>query len=275
MTLKGEITAIKEKAGANSTVEMLQLAFSCLDLTTLNSTDTINKVKTFTERVNEFGNDYPCLPNVAAICVYPNMVRTVNETLSVEDVKIAAVAGGFPSSMTFIEMKVKEAVMAVNYGADEIDIVLPLWAFLEDDTLTCTEEITTIKDAIGDKHLKVILETGALIEADKIYQASMIAMEAGADFIKTSTGKISPAATPDAAIVMCEAIKDFWLKTGKKIGFKPAGGISTAEDALLYLSIVQEILGEEWLTPDLFRIGASRLSNNLLTKILDENITYF
>ncbi|PTN08969.1 deoxyribose-phosphate aldolase [Mangrovibacterium marinum] len=275
MTIQAELAAINEKAASNNNHEMQQLAFSCIDLTTLNPTDTVSRVKAFAARVNDFYNDYPTLVNVAAICVYPNMVRSVKEVLAVEPVKIAAVAGGFPSSMTFIEMKVQEAKRAVELGADEIDIVLPLWAFLDGNKLICKEEIVTIKEAIGEAHLKVILETGALAEPEKIHHASMLAMEAGADFIKTSTGKMSPAATPEAAIVMCRAIKDFWMKTGKQIGFKPAGGIATTEDAILYLTIVKEILGEEWMNPQLFRIGASRLANNLLSDLLGEEITYF
>lgn len=275
MTIQSELAAIKAKAEMNNTREMQSLAFSCIDLTTLNSTDTKSHVKAFTSRVNDFANDYPSLPNVAAICVHPNMVDTVKEVLNVEEVNIAAVAGGFPASMTFIEMKVKEAQMAVERGADEIDIVLPLWAFLDGNKLICEEEIITIKEAIGDAHLKVILETGALAEPDKIHHASLLAMESGADFIKTSTGKMSPAATPEAAIVMCHAIKDFWMKTGKKVGFKPAGGISTTEDAVLFLTIVQEILGDEWMNPNLFRIGASRLANNLLSDLIGEEIKYF
>ncbi|MCW0483477.1 deoxyribose-phosphate aldolase [Gaoshiqia sediminis] len=275
MTIQAELAAIKTKAEMNNTREMQQLAFSCIDLTTLNATDTISHVKAFTDRVNDFANDYPTLQNVAAICVYPNMVRTVKEKLKVEEVAIAAVAGGFPSSMTFIETKVKEAQMAVERGAGEIDMVLPLWAFLEGDKLICREEVSTIKKAIDGAHLKVILETGALATPERIHHASMLAMESGADFIKTSTGKMNPAATPEAAIVMCHAIKEFWIKTGKQIGFKPAGGISTTPEAMLYLSIVKEILGEEWLTPKLFRIGASRLANNLLGNLLGDEIKYF
>ena len=275
MTIQDEVAALKAKAETYNNNEMRQLAFSCIDLTTLNSTDTESHVKAFAGRVNDFANDYPTLSNVAAVCVYPNMVRSVKEVLNVEEVKIAAVAGGFPSSMTFIEMKVKEARMAVDFGADEIDIVLPLWAFLEGNKLVCQEEIGTIKEAIGDAHLKVILESGALVESEKIHHAAMLAMEAGADFIKTSTGKTNPAATPEAAVVMCHAIKEFWMKTGKKIGFKPAGGISTSADAMLYLTIVKEILGEEWLNPRLFRIGASRLANSLLSDFLGDEIKYF
>ncbi len=275
MTIQSELAAIKAKAELNNTREMQSLAFSCIDLTTLNSTDTKTHVKAFASRVNDFANDYPSFKNVAAICVHPNMVDAVNEVLNVEGVNICAVAGGFPGSMTFIEMKVKEARMAVERGADEIDIVLPLWAFLDGNKLICEEEIVTIKEAIGEAHLKVILETGALAEPEKIHHASVLAMESGADFIKTSTGKMNPAATPEAAIVMCHAIKDHWMKTGKKVGFKPAGGISTTEDAILYLTIVQEILGDEWMNPELFRIGASRLANNLLSNLIGEEIKYF
>lgn len=275
MEAQNRLTEIKAVARQNNNSEWQELAFSCIDLTTLNSTDTISHVKAFTERVNDFENDYPNLPNVAAICVHPNMVRTVKENLMDDHVNIAAVAGGFPGSMSFIEVKVKEARMAIDYGADEIDIVLPLWAFLDGDEVICREEITTIKEAIGDAHLKVILETGALAEPEEIRHASFLAMESGADFIKTSTGKMSPAATPEAALEMCLAIKDFHHKTGQKIGFKPAGGISTTEDAILYMTIVNEILGEAWLTPSLFRIGASRLANNLLSDLIDEKIKYF
>ncbi|MGQ7870119.1 deoxyribose-phosphate aldolase [Sunxiuqinia sp. sy24] len=275
MEAKHRLAEIKALASQNNNSEWQELAFSCIDLTTLNATDTISHVKAFTERVNDFENDYPNLPNVAAICVFPNMVRTVKENLQDDHVNIAAVAGGFPGSMSFIEVKVKEAQMAVDYGADEIDIVLPLWAFLDDDDVICREEVTTIKQAIGDAQLKVILETGALAEPEKIHQASFLAMESGADFIKTSTGKMTPAATPEAAMEMCLAIKNFHIKTGKKIGFKPAGGISTTKDAILYMTIVNEILGEEWLAPSLFRIGASRLANNLLSNLINEEIKYF
>lgn len=275
MTIQTELDEIAIKAGLNLSRGMEELAFSCIDLTTLNATDTRSHVRAFTARVNDFGNDYPSLPNVAAICVYPNMVQTVKEVLDRDKVKIAAVAGGFPSSMTFIGLKVEEARMAAELGADEVDIVLPLWAFLEGDLITCREEIGTIKDAIGAARLKVILETGILAEPDRIYKASMLAMESGADFIKTSTGKANPAATPEAALVMCHAIRDFHSKTGHKVGIKPAGGIATTEDAILYLTIVKEVLGEEWLDPELFRIGASRLANHLLSDMLSEEIQYF
>lgn len=275
MEVQDKLAALEVKVAENNTREMQMLAFSCIDLTTLNSTDTKSSVKAFTERVNDFSNDYPNLPNVASICVFPNMARTVNENLKDDRVNITAVAGGFPTSMSFIEIKVKEARMAVDQGANEIDIVLPLWAFLDENEVNCREEITSIKEAIGEAHLKVILETGALCDDEVIYKASMLAMESGADFIKTSTGKMSPAATPEAAIFMCEAILDYYQKTGRRIGFKPAGGISTTEDALLYITIVKEILGDGWLNPLLFRLGASRLANNLLGDLLGEKTKYF
>ncbi|MBW8332594.1 MAG: deoxyribose-phosphate aldolase [Prolixibacteraceae bacterium] len=269
-----ELQGIKEIAAKNNLPEMYRLALSCIDLTTLNSTDTISSVTEFTEKVNQFPAKYPGIKNVAAICVYPNMAHTVRSTLNVPNVKIAAVAGGFPSSMTFTKIKIEEAHLAAVAGADEIDIVLPLWAFLEGHLETCTNEISSIKKAIGDAHLKVILETGVL-NVDQIWQASMLAISAGADFIKTSTGKLPQAASPEAAFVMCLAIKQHYEETGKKIGFKPAGGIVTPEDAIFYLTIVQEILGTEWLTPELFRIGASRLANNLLEKITGSDAKHF
>lgn len=271
-----KLAEIKEIAKQNNNPGMQELAFSCIDLTTLNCTDTVAHIKAFTERVNDFENDYPSLPNVAAICVYPNMVRTVNENLKDNQVSIATVAGGFPCSMSFIEVKVKEARMAVDYGANEIDVVLPLWAFLDGNDMICREEIITIKEAVGEEvRLKVILETGALAEPEKIRHASFLAMESGADFIKTSTGKMNPAATPEAAFEMCLAIHDFYRETGQRVGFKPAGGISSTEDAILYLTIVQQVLGEKWMGPSLFRIGASRLANNLLSDLIDKNIWYF
>lgn len=275
MEVQDKLANLELKVGENNSREMQLLAFSCIDLTTLNSTDTVSSVRAFTERVNDFSNDFPSLPNVASICVFPNLARTVKETLLDDRVNITAVAGSFPTSMSFIELKVKEAQMAVDQGANEIDIVIPLWAFLDDTDMNCFEEISSIKEAIGEAHLKVILETGALGDDENIYKASMLVMESGADFIKTSTGKMKPAATPEAAIIMCEAINDFHHKTGKRVGFKPAGGISTTEDAILYLTIVREILGDGWLNPTLFRIGASRLANNILGDLLGDEIKYF
>lgn len=272
--VQAELEYIREAAEKNLNKKMLEKALSCIDLTTLNSTDTLESVAKFTEKVNLFPQAYPGLSNVAAICVYPNMAKAVKNTLKIDDVKIAAVSGGFPSSMTFTELKIEEARLAVAAGANEIDIVVPLWTFLAGDFDTVSTEISATKKAIGDAHLKVILESGVLT-VDQIWQSSVLAIEAGADFIKTSTGKLPQAATLEAAFVMCLAIKQHFEETGKKIGFKPAGGIITPEDAILYLTIVQEILGDEWVNPELFRIGASRLANNLLEKITGSSTKHF
>ena len=272
--IQSELEDIRAIAVKNYTKEMFEKALSCIDLTTLNSTDTLDSVAAFTEKVNSFSKTHPAINNVAAICVYPNMAKAVKNTLKVSNISIAAVSGGFPSSMTFISLKIEESRLAVADGANEIDIVIPLWAFLAGDFDICTNEISAIKKAIGEAHLKVILESGVL-SADQIWQASVLSMNAGADFIKTSTGKLPQAATPEAALIMCLAIKQHFEETGKKIGFKPAGGIVTPEDSILYLTIVQEILGDEWLTPELFRIGASRLANNLLEKITGSNVKHF
>lgn len=269
-----QVSLLREKSKLRQP-DNLRLAFSCIDLTTLNATDTVAYAATFTQRVNAFERDFPELPNVGAICVYPNLAATVRENLAAGDVKVAAVAGGFPSSMTFLEIKTEEARLAVVNGADEIDIVLPLWAFLEENYSYCRHEIEAIKRSIGEAHLKVILESGVLDDPEKIWKASILALEAGADFIKTSTGKLPGAATPEAAVVMCHAIKFWHETTGQKRGFKPAGGISTPEDAMVYLAIVEEILGEAWLNNKLFRIGASRLANQLLSAILGKEISYF
>ena len=274
LDIMSELEEIREIAVKNRTAKMFETALSCIDLTTLNSTDTIRSVTEFTEKVNSFSAAFPEISNVAAICIFPNMAETVRKTLNVPNVQIAAVAGGFPSSMTFSSVKIEEAKLAVAAGANEIDIVMPLWAFLAGDFETCVNEISAIKIAIGNAHLKVILETGVLT-VDQIWQASILAIESGADFIKTSTGKLPQAASPEAAFVMCLAIKQHFEETGKKIGFKPAGGIVTPEDAVLYLTIVQEILGNEWLIPGLFRIGASRLANNLLEKITGTAAKHF
>ena len=245
-----------------------------IDLTTLNGEDTTEKVEAMAQHVNEFEDHFPGVPNVAAMCVYPALVQTAADTLT-EPIGIAAVAAGFPASQTFIEIKVAEAAMAVAAGATEIDIVISIGKFLEGNYQEVFDEISEVKAAIQDAHLKVILETGALKTAENIYKASIIAMAAGADFIKTSTGKIDVAATPEAAVVMCQAIKMFYEKTGRKVGFKAAGGVKTPQDAALYYTIVEQILGEEWLTTDLFRIGASSAANNLLSAIVGQKVSHF
>ncbi len=255
------------KASEYANADTYKLILSCLDLTTLSAMDTVEKVQTMATKVNEFQSKYPDYPNVGAICVYPAMVAAVRETLNTPGVDIASVAGGFPASQTFIEIKVAETSLAVADGADEIDMVLGVGEFLSGNYDKVFEDISEIKSACGEAKLKVILETGALQTAENIYKASIIAMEAGADFIKTSTGKEIAAASPEAAYVMTKAISEFTAKSGRKIGFKPAGGISTTEDALKYYAIVKENLGDEWLNNSLFRIGASRLSNNLLVSL--------
>lgn len=275
MNITETLQQIKAAAKDNNTRAMQELAFSCIDLTTLNHTDTKTHVRQFTQRVNDFAHDYPQLPHVAAICVHPNMAATVKDTLEVEGVNIATVAGGFPASQTFLSIKTMESALAVENGANEVDIVLALSCFLDDDMETCLDEIELIKESIGNAHLKVILESGSLHDAELIYKASKLAIRGGADFIKTSTGKTNPAATPEAAVAMCLAIKDHYAQTGEKIGFKPAGGIVTTEEAVLFLTIVKTILGDEWMTPKLFRIGASRLANNLLSGLTGKQISYF
>lgn len=266
---------IENKVAENNTEEVKKLLFNCIDLTTLNSTDSDESVMKFTEKVNKFDDEFPDLKNVAAICVYPNFAEVVKNTLDVDGINIACVSAGFPSSQTFIEVKIAETAMALMEGADEIDIVISIGKFLSGDYETMCEEIQELKDTCKERHLKVILETGALKTASNIKKASILSMYSGADFIKTSTGKQQPAATPEAAYVMCEAIKEYYEKTGNKIGFKPAGGINTVNDALIYYTIVKEILGEEWLNNDLFRLGTSRLANLLLSDIKGEDIKFF
>ncbi len=266
---------IETKVAENDTKAVKELLFSCIDLTTLNSTDSEVSVMKFTEKVNEFDDKYPHIKNVAAVCVYPNFAEVVKDTLRVDGVNVACVSAGFPSSQTFIEVKIAETLLAVQLGANEIDIVISIGEFLDGDYQTMCEEIQELKDACKAAHLKVILETGALKTASNIKKASILSMYAGADFIKTSTGKMQPAATPEAAYVMCEAIKEYYDKTGNKIGFKPAGGINTVHDALVYYTIVKELLGEEWLNNKMFRIGTSRMANLLLSDILEEEIKFF
>jgi deoxyribose-phosphate aldolase len=238
-----------------------------IDLTSLNTTDNKSHIIHFTGKVNSFSGRFSNIPNVAAICVFPNYVAVVKEKLTARNVKIASVAGSFPTSQTFRSIKVTECKMAVEAGADEIDIVIPVGAFLGNDFASVADEIREIKGAIGSRQLKVIVESGLLGDYEHIFRASMIAMDAGADFIKTSTGKTVVSATPEAAFVMCRAISDFYSETGIKVGFKPAGGIVTPADAINYYQIVRYCLGEEWLNNSLFRIGASRLANNILSEI--------
>jgi deoxyribose-phosphate aldolase len=255
--------------------EYLKLILSSIDLTILNSTDTIQQAEKLAIEVTGFNKKYPDLPNVAAICTYPNLTAVIRKNLLVPGVRVAAVAGGFPSSMTFPEVKELETRMAVQKGADEIDIVISLGEFLSGNYTEIIKEIDLLKTACGKASLKVILETGALKSYENIWKASWLAMQTGADFIKTSTGKLEPAATPQAAWIMCHAIKEYHQKTGRKVGFKAAGGISEPSEALKYVAIVKEVLGDEWLNIRLFRIGASRLANNILSAIQNKTISYF
>lgn len=270
-----EVENLKAAAAANNTAEVYKFCFSAIDLTTLSPCDSEESVATFARRAAEFALDYPEIPNVASICVYPPFVETVGLEIDATPLRITSVAGGFPSSQTFLEVKMLEVAMAVENGADEVDIVLNVGKMLSGSLDEAANEVEVLREESEDATLKVILETGALRTPELIRQASLLAMQAGADFIKTSTGKIDVAATPEAAVVMCHAIKDYYAKSGRQVGFKAAGGIRTAEEAALYYTIVKEILGEEWLTPELFRIGASSLANNLLSAIEGEEIKYF
>lgn len=266
---------IEKKVPENDTVDVKKFLFNCIDLTTLKTTDSEESVLKFTERVNDFEDKYPDMPSVAAICVYPCFAKIVSQSLEVEEVGIACVSAGFPSSQTFPEVKVAETALALKDGATEIDIVISVGKFLSGDYEGMCDEIEEIKSVCGEHHLKVILETGALGSCANIRKASLLAMYSGADFIKTSTGKQEPAATPEAAYVMCKAIKDYYAKTGRKVGFKPAGGINCVRDAVIYYTIVKEVLGQEWLSNEFFRLGTSRLANLCLSEILGENVKFF
>lgn len=255
--------------------EVLKQLLSTVELTTLKVTDSQESVLRFTENVNRFANEHPELPPLATICVYPNFAKIVSESLEADGVKVACVVGGFPSSQTFIEIKTAETALAVHDGADECDMVLSVGTFQSGDYETCADEIAEIKAACNEKPLKVILETGALKTAEAIKKASILSMYAGADFIKTSTGKIEVAATLEAAYVMCSAIKEYHALTGQYIGFKAAGGIKTTAEAIDFYTVVRELLGEDYIKQGLFRIGTSRLANLLVSDILGEDVKPF
>ncbi|NLA16018.1 MAG: deoxyribose-phosphate aldolase [Bacteroidales bacterium] len=257
-------------------MEKLKQCFGFIDLTTLNATDTEARGRLFAENVNRFALEYPQMPNVAAICVYPTLVAPVREVLQVNEVKIVAVGAGFPASQTFPQVMEQECSLCVEHGADEVDVVLSLHHFFAGRYDKAASIIRVIRQAIGaGTVLKVILETGALRTEENIRKAAFMAMENGADFIKTSTGKMEPAATPFAARTMCKCIAEYHEQTRRKVGFKPAGGIVTSSDALEYYNIVEEVLGAEWLNPSLFRIGASRLANHLLKDIFSQDLAFF
>ena len=266
---------LAEHLEENKTLDVYKFLFNTIDLTTLKSSDSPQSVAQFVERVNAFDDEYPELKNVAAICVYPNFAQIVRTVLDVSAVDIACVSGGFPSSQTFPEVKVAETALAVEGGADEIDIVLNLGNFFDKDYEEVCDEIIEIKHSCRDARLKVILETGALKTAENIRNASILSMHSGADFLKTSTGKEYPGASLEAAYVMAQCIKEYFEKTGNMIGFKCSGGVATTEEAVAYYTIIKEVLGEQWLTNEYFRIGASRLANNLLGDILGHEIKFF
>lgn len=266
---------LDENLEKNSNEEVYKFLFNCIDLTTLQATDSPRSLADFTEKVNQFETEHPEMPNVAAICVYPNFAQVVRAVLEVSEVEIACVSGGFPSSQTFPEVKVAETALAVDGGADEIDIVLNVGNYLDGDYQEVCDEIAELKEACREARLKVILETGALKTAENIRNASILSMYSGADFIKTSTGKEYPGASHFAAYVMMHAIKEYYEQTGRMVGFKPAGGVRTPQDAVGYYCLAKEILGEKWLTNEYFRIGASGLANNLLTAIFGTETKFF
>lgn len=266
---------ITEKVHENDTPEVKKFLMGSVELTTLKTTDSDESVLAFTEKVNQFDKAYPTLPHVATICVYPKFAKIVSETLEVDGVEIACVSGSFPSSQSLIEVKTVETSLAIKDGATEIDIVMPVGSFLSGDYDTVVDEIQQQKEACGNHDMKVILETGCLKTAKNIKIASILSMYAGGDYIKTSTGKLEPAATPEAAYVMCQAIKEYYDQTGIMIGFKPAGGLNTVMDALIYYTIVKEVLGEKWLTNKYLRLGTSRLANLLLSEVIGKEVKFF
>lgn len=266
---------IEEKVHTNDTPEVKKFLFGSIELTSLKCTDSDESIMAFTKKVNQFDTQYADLPHVATICVYPCFAQVVRDTLEVEGVEIACVSGSFPSSQALIEVKVAETALAVKDGATEIDIVMPVGKFLSGNYEEMCEDIQELKETCGDAAMKVILETGCLKTASNIKKASILSMYAGADYIKTSTGKEKVAATPEAAYVMCQAIKEYYDETGIQIGFKPAGGINSVMDALIYYTIVKEVLGEKWLTNKWFRLGTSRLANMLLSEIEGKEVKSF
>ena len=266
---------IEKKVPENDTLEVKRFLMGSVELTTLKTTDSEESVLAFTEKVNKFEDAYPDLPHVATICVYPCYAKIVSQSLEVEGVEVACVSGSFPSSQALIEIKTVETALALKDGATEIDIVMSVGKFLSGDYETVIDEISELKAICGERKMKVILETGLLPSAADIKKASLLAMYAGADYIKTSTGKEKPAATPEAAYVMCQAIKEYYDKTGIQIGFKPAGGLNTVHDALVYYTIVKEVLGEKWLTNQWLRLGTSRLANLLLSEVIGEEVKFF
>lgn len=276
MEAKAAVDALLDQhLDENMTPEVKRFLMGSIELTTLKTTDSDTSVMEFTDRVNRFDDEYPELPHVATICVYPCFAAAVANTLRVEGIEIACVSGSFPSSQACIEVKTIETSLAIKDGATEIDIVMPVGKYLAGDLEGVCEDISELKAVCGDAAMKVILETGCLPSARDIKTASLLAMYSGADYIKTSTGKEKVSATPEAAYVMCQAIKEYYAETGIQIGFKPAGGINSVRDAVIYYTIVKEVLGEQWLTNQWFRLGTSRLANLLLSDIAGKDIKFF
>lgn len=270
-----EVAKIIEKASQYASPEVYKFLFNSIDLTTLSSEDSERSVAKFTNRVNDFDADYPQYGHVAAICVYSNFAEVVKDHLDVEGVDVCVVAGCFPSSQTFTAVKVADVALAVEAGAQEVDVVLPLGMFRDGNYEELCDELIELRHTARNARLKVILETGCLKTAAAIKGASILAMYCEADFIKTSTGKIYPGASHEACYVMCQCIKEYYERTGRKVGFKAAGGVRSTEDALAYYAIVREVLGEEWLNTDLFRLGASSLANAVLSSLEGSDTKYF
>ena len=270
------VKAILEKVSENNTNDVKRFLFSTIEITSLTVTDNEDSILALTEKINDFTEENPTFPHPAAICVYPRFAKIVSESLEADGVEITCVAGGFPSSQTFPEVKTIETSLALKDGATEIDIVLPVGFFLAGDYEQVCDEIEEAKAIVGEEsNLKVILETGALKTAENIKKAAILSMYSGADFIKTSTGKIEVSATPMAVYVMCQAIKEYFDTTGRKVGIKIAGGVRTTEQAVAYYTIVKEVLGKEWLYTEFFRIGASSLANNILTDLTGKTVHLF
>lgn len=270
------VKAILEKVSENNTNDVKRFLFSTIEITSLTVTDNEDSILALTEKINDFTEENPTFPHPAAICVYPRFAKIVSESLEADGVEITCVAGGFPSSQTFPEVKTIETSLALKDGATEIDIVLPVGFFLAGDYEQACDEIEEAKAIVGEEsNLKVILETGALKTAENIKKAAILSMYSGADFIKTSTGKIEVSATPMAVYVMCQAIKEYFDTTGRKVGIKIAGGVRTTEQAVAYYTIVKEVLGKEWLYTEFFRIGASSLANNILTDLTGKTVHLF
>jgi len=266
---------IAEKVHENDTLDVKKFLLGSVELTSLSTTDTNESILAMVEKVNQFDSAYPDLPHVATICAYPVFTELIAQSLEVDGVEIVNVCGNFPSSQSRMEVKVAETSLAVSDGATEIDIVMPVGKFLSGDYEGVCDDIAEMKQACGEAPMKVILETGDLGNMSNVKKASILSMYAGADYIKTSTGKEKVSATPEAVYVMCQAIKEYYDKTGIQIGLKPAGGINSVMDAVTYYTIVKEVLGKEWLTNKWFRLGTSRLTNMLLSEIIGTEIKFF